>query len=221
MQNLSSSKSKSTSSLGEYESTNSLPENYHNFYDLIPALREPGTTNNNKHVVDLLAHLLQFDPRKRIKVEHIIEHPYCSRFRSKVDWRKMDRLIRVRYDNTKLSVDDYKMLLGNEIRSNPELHLALPHASKKKISPEKDKASKSIERGKQEARNSLHTPTQSPKVSPFHYASAINSSNTVNSDNRSHNSVSGNIAANMNKNDSQVQQVPTRDGSQGSLGIPG
>lgn len=61
----------------------------------------------------MLTKLLQFDPRKRIKMQDIIEHPYCSRFRNKVEWKKMEKMVRVKYDNMKLSIDDYKLLLSN------------------------------------------------------------------------------------------------------------
>lgn len=79
--------------------------------------------------------------------------------------------MRVRFDNMKLSVDDYKLLLGNEIKNNPELSVGLHNRS----SPEREKVSKSIDRPKENPRNSIYTPTQSPKVCP----SPINTGNTI------------------------------------------
>lgn len=56
----------------------------------------------------------------------------------------MEKTIRVKYDNMKLTVDDYKILLGNEIKINPELSIGIGRPQNKRSSPEKDKLSRSI-----------------------------------------------------------------------------
>lgn len=83
--------------------------------DIIPRLKE-NENETNANILDLLMKILQFDPRKRIKIEEILEHPYLSRFKNKVEFKKLDPSIcnLVKYDNVKLKVDDYKLLFSNQ-----------------------------------------------------------------------------------------------------------
>lgn len=73
--------------------------------DMIPRLKE-NENEINANILDLLLKIFQFDPRKRIKIEEIMEHPYLCRFKNKVEFKKLDPSIcnLVKYGNMKLKV---------------------------------------------------------------------------------------------------------------------
>jgi len=66
--------------------------------------------------LDLLRLCLQFNPAKRISAADSLRHPYVVQFHNPEDEFECDRVIRIPIDdNTKLTVQDYRERLYNEV----------------------------------------------------------------------------------------------------------
>mmetsp|Transcript_60101 Transcript_60101/g.105152 ORF Transcript_60101/g.105152 Transcript_60101/m.105152 type:complete len:504 (-) Transcript_60101:213-1724(-) len=66
--------------------------------------------------LDLLRLCLQFNPTKRISAKDALRHPYVVQFHNPDDEFDCDRVIRIPIDdNTKLTVQDYRERLYNEV----------------------------------------------------------------------------------------------------------
>jgi len=66
--------------------------------------------------LDLLRLCLQFNPSKRISAGDALRHPYVVQFHNPEDEFDCDRVIRIPIDdNTKLTVQDYRERLYNEV----------------------------------------------------------------------------------------------------------
>jgi len=66
--------------------------------------------------LDLLRICLQFNPTKRITAKEALKHPYVVQFHNPEDEFDCDRTIRIPIDdNTKLTVQDYRERLYNEV----------------------------------------------------------------------------------------------------------
>jgi mitogen-activated protein kinase 15 len=66
--------------------------------------------------LDLLRQCMQFNPNKRISAKDALRHPYVVQFHNPEDEFECDRTIRIPIDdNTKLTVQDYRERLYNEV----------------------------------------------------------------------------------------------------------
>lgn len=66
--------------------------------------------------LDLLRLCLQFNPNKRVSAREMLRHPYVVQFHNPEDEFDCDRTIRIPIDdNTKLTVQDYRDRLYNEV----------------------------------------------------------------------------------------------------------
>merc|ERR1719456_465619 len=66
--------------------------------------------------LDLLRLCLQFNPSRRISAKEVLRHPYVVQFHNPEDEFECDRTIRIPIDdNTKLTVQDYRDRLYNEV----------------------------------------------------------------------------------------------------------
>eukprot|EP00439_Symbiodinium_sp_Y106_P067924 s110_g11.t1 len=66
--------------------------------------------------LDLLRLCLQFNPNKRVSAKEALRHPYVVQFHNPEDEFDCDRTIRIPIDdNTKLTVQDYRDRLYNEV----------------------------------------------------------------------------------------------------------
>jgi len=72
--------------------------------------------NASVEALDLLRSCLQFNPTKRIGAKDALRHPYVVQFHNPEDEFDCDRTIRIPIDdNTKLTVQDYRDRLYNEV----------------------------------------------------------------------------------------------------------
>merc|ERR1719414_1473703 len=66
--------------------------------------------------LDLLRICMQFNPNKRPSAKEAVRHPYVVQFHNPEDEFDCDRVIRIPIDdNTKLTVQDYRERLYNEV----------------------------------------------------------------------------------------------------------
>merc|ERR1719159_574608 len=66
--------------------------------------------------LDMLRLCMQFNPNKRVSATTALRHPYCVQFHNPEDEYECDRTIRIPIDdNTKLTVQDYRERLYNEV----------------------------------------------------------------------------------------------------------
>ncbi|KAK2952005.1 putative Mitogen-activated protein kinase 15 [Blattamonas nauphoetae] len=81
--------------------------------------------------LDLLVHLLQFNPNKRLTAVQALAHPYLSQFHSEEEEPECDHEIKLELDDdTKLSINDYRNALYRFIRQRHEqTRQARPHRS--------------------------------------------------------------------------------------------
>jgi mitogen-activated protein kinase 15 len=70
---------------------------------------------SDKHIVDLLERIFQVDPRKRPTAAEILNHPFVSKFRGKVDEKVPEGPIRILYEIKQLNIEDYKKLIFGEV----------------------------------------------------------------------------------------------------------
>merc|ERR1719476_557143 len=69
-----------------------------------------------QEALDLLRICMQFNPSKRISAKDALRHPYVVQFHNPEDEFDCDRTIRIPIDdNTKLTVQDYRERLYNEV----------------------------------------------------------------------------------------------------------
>merc|ERR1719476_177825 len=69
-----------------------------------------------QEALDLLRICMQFNPNKRISAGDALRHPYVVQFHNPEDEFDCDRVIRIPIDdNTKLTVQDYRERLYNEV----------------------------------------------------------------------------------------------------------
>merc|ERR1719437_370674 len=70
----------------------------------------------SSEALDLLRLCFQFNPSKRISAKDALRHPYVVQFHNPDDEFDCDRAIRIPIDdNTKLTVEDYRDRLYNEV----------------------------------------------------------------------------------------------------------
>lgn len=70
----------------------------------------------SNEALDLLRQCFQFNPTKRISAKDALKHPYVLQFHNPEDELDCDRVIRIPIDdNTKLTVQDYRERLYNEV----------------------------------------------------------------------------------------------------------
>lgn len=70
------------------------------------------------NVINLLEKIFQFNPKDRICIEEILEHPYTHRFREKIGLPKLTEPATIKHDDYRLSVDDYRKLLTGKSSVN-------------------------------------------------------------------------------------------------------
>eukprot|EP00929_Paragymnodinium_shiwhaense_P064840 TRINITY_DN3253_c0_g1_i1.p1 TRINITY_DN3253_c0_g1~~TRINITY_DN3253_c0_g1_i1.p1 ORF type:complete len:449 (-),score=99.93 TRINITY_DN3253_c0_g1_i1:266-1612(-) len=73
-------------------------------------------TSATTEALDLLRLCTQFNPMKRLPAKDALRHPYVAQFHNAEDEHDCDRAIRIPIDdNTKLTVQDYRERLYNEV----------------------------------------------------------------------------------------------------------
>eukprot|EP00933_Yihiella_yeosuensis_P062535 TRINITY_DN65509_c0_g1_i1.p1 TRINITY_DN65509_c0_g1~~TRINITY_DN65509_c0_g1_i1.p1 ORF type:complete len:484 (+),score=114.60 TRINITY_DN65509_c0_g1_i1:103-1554(+) len=73
-------------------------------------------SNASLEALDMLRGCLMFNPQKRISAKEALRHPYVVQFHNPEDEFDCDRTIRIPIDdNTKLTVQDYRERLYNEV----------------------------------------------------------------------------------------------------------
>jgi mitogen-activated protein kinase 15 len=70
---------------------------------------------NDKHIVDLLERIFQVDPRKRPTALEVLNHPFVSKFRGKVEEKLPEAPITILYEIKQIAIEDYKKLIFGEV----------------------------------------------------------------------------------------------------------
>jgi len=84
------------------------PSKPKNWKDLFPSI--------NKDALDLIKHLLVFNPNKRLSVEQALKHPYVSQFHSPEEEITCKNIIEIPLDDHKYTIKDYRERLYADIR---------------------------------------------------------------------------------------------------------
>jgi serine/threonine protein kinase len=53
----------------------------------------------DKQLIDLLEKIFQINPKKRIKIEEIVKHPFVNRFKGRGEDKKTNEPIKIMYES--------------------------------------------------------------------------------------------------------------------------
>ena len=66
---------------------------------------------SDKNIIDLLERIFQVNPKKRPTAAEILNHPFISKFRGKIEEKLPFAPIKILYESKLLQVDDYEKLI--------------------------------------------------------------------------------------------------------------